>query len=106
MADEGKTPAPGPQPPPVDTSGMTTFYANFVRGTWTPEELMLDFGLSMPASSGQAEPVKLTHRLVVNFYTAKRMLGLLHAAIQQHEQVYGPVEVDVHKRARSPSGRG
>jgi hypothetical protein len=38
----------------------------------------------------------------MNFYTAKRLLGALHMAIQQHESVYGLLEVDVGKRARGP----
>jgi hypothetical protein len=46
------------------------------------------------------EPLKLTHRLVLNFFTAKRLLGALHMAIQQHEGLYGVLEVDVQKRTR------
>jgi hypothetical protein len=34
----------------------------------------------------QNEPVKLTHRLVVNYFTAKRLLGALQMAVQQHEK--------------------
>lgn len=33
------------------------------------------------------EAIKLTHRLVMNFYTAKRLLGALHLAVPQHESV-------------------
>ncbi len=112
MAKEGKTEAPAPGQAPqqqqqqapqfqVDTSGMSTNYANFARVTGTPEELILDFGLNtqlVPTANG--EPVKLTHRLVVNFLTAKRLLGALHMAVQQHEAVYGVLEVDVQKRVR------
>jgi hypothetical protein len=85
----------------VDTSAMSTNYANFARVTGTPEELVLDFGLNTQMTSTPAgEPVKLTHRLVTNFITAKRLLGALHMAVQQHESVYGVLEVDVQKRAR------
>jgi hypothetical protein len=98
-----------PQPQPqqqapqfaVDTSGMSTNYANFARVTGTPEELILDFGLNtqmVPTPGGEA--VKLTHRLVINYLTAKRLLGALHMAVQQHESVYGVLEVDVQKRVR------
>src|SRR6266581_3796839 len=117
MADEpkkfGETPlgqppaqAPGqPQAAPqftVDTTGMSSAYANFCRVTGTPEELVLDFGLNTqmsPVAGG--EPVKLTHRLVLNFFTSKRLLGALHMAVQQHENVYGVLEVDIQKRMRS-----
>ena len=71
--------------------------------TGTPEELVLDFGLNtqmQPQPAG--EPVKLTHRLVVNYFTAKRLLGALHMAVQQHENTYGVLEIDIQKRIRAP----
>lgn len=85
---------------PVDTSQLTTVYANFARVTGTPEELVLDFGLNTQATPSPNEPVKLTHRVVMSFYTAKRLLFALQMAVAQHEQVYGYVETDVQKRMR------
>src|SRR5215471_16853041 len=73
----------------VDTSGMSAAYANFCRVTGTPEELVLDFGLNTQMTPIPTEPVKLTHRLVMNYFTAKRLLGALHMAVQQHENTYG-----------------
>jgi hypothetical protein len=94
-----------PQPPAqfaVDTAALSTAYANFCRVTGTPEELVLDFGLNTQMGpQQQSEPVKLTHRLVINFFTAKRLLGALHMAVQQHESVYGVLEVDIQKRIRN-----
>ena|SRR5208283_3761897 len=84
----------------VDSSALSTVYANFCRVTGTPEELVLDFGLNTQMSPTPGEPIKLSHRLVLNFFTAKRLLGALHMAIQQHENVYGVLEVDIQKRAR------
>ncbi|OAI45849.1 hypothetical protein AYO44_02290 [Planctomycetaceae bacterium SCGC AG-212-F19] len=102
-------PAEGtPQQPPqfsVDASQLSTVYANFCRVTGTPEELVLDFGLNTQMAPVAAEPIKLTHRLVMNFFTAKRLLGALHMALQQHENVYGALEVDVQKRARGGAFR-
>jgi len=95
------TPAPAHlQPFAVDTSQLSTVYANFCRVTGTPEELVLDFGLNTQMSPNPGEPIKLTHRLVLNFYTAKRLLGALSMALHQHEGVYGALEIDVQKRAR------
>ncbi len=116
MADEPKK---APTPPPaeaapaqgqfsVDTQHMSTGYANFCRVTGTPEELVLDFGLNTTMQPVSNEPVKLTHRLVVNFFTAKRLLMALSMAVQQHEQVYGVLETDITKRAntsRAAAGR-
>jgi hypothetical protein len=123
MSEETKTPeTPAPSQPPqqqppqfsVDTTALSTAYANFCRGTGTPEELVLDFGLNTQMSPTPTEAIKLTHRLVINFFTAKRLLGALHMAVQQHESVYGVLEVDVQKRIRNlprqagtrPGGQG
>src|SRR5215831_1786485 len=116
MADERKIPDMPPPPPPppppgqapagaapqftVDTTAMSAAYANFCRVTGTPEELVLDFGLNTQMSPVPSEPVKLTHRLVMNYFTAKRLLGALHMAVQQHENTYGVLETDIQKRAR------
>src|SRR6266852_3508582 len=104
MADEKKAPVPAPAPPApeaqpqvqatfsVDTTGLVTSYANFCRVTGTPEELVLDFGLNTQMQPVATEPVKLTHRLVVNYFTAKRLLGALHMAVTQDEHAYGVLE--------------
>jgi hypothetical protein len=118
MADEPRKPTlggpelPTQQQPPaasgqfsVDATAMSAVYANFCRVTGTPEELVLDFGLNTQMAPVPAEPVKLTHRLVVNYYTAKRLLGALHMAVQQHENMYGVLETDIQKRVR-PGGPG
>jgi hypothetical protein len=112
MADEGKKPPAGaPEAPAapaqaagqfsVDSTALSTAYANFCRVTGTPEELVLDFGLNTQMTPQPTEPVKLTHRLVVNYFTAKRLLGALHMAVQQHEGVYGVLETDIQKRVRT-----
>jgi hypothetical protein len=90
----------GPPQFSVDTSAMSAAYANFCRVTGTPEELVLDFGLNTQMSPVPTEPVKLTHRLVMNYFTAKRLLGALHMAVQQHENAYGVLETDIQKRMR------
>src|SRR3989442_1583879 len=107
MADEARTSstatAEAPGTPPqfnVDTSQLSTVYANFCRVTGTPEELVLDFGLNTQMAPVPSEAVKLTHRLVMNYFTAKRLLGALHMAVQQHENVYGVLETDIQKRVR------
>src|SRR5215831_14729624 len=114
MADEAKTPAAGeaqpaqaaqPAQPPqvqfsVDASGMVSAYTNWYRVTGTPEELVLDFGLNPQMGQVPTEPIKLTTRLVMNFYTAKRLLNALQFAVQRHESFFGVVEVDVQKRVR------
>jgi hypothetical protein len=107
MADEPKkgaetpTQAPPPGQFPIDTSQLSAAYANFCRLTGTPEELVLDFGLNTQMTPVPGEPVKLTRRLVMNYFTAKRLLGALHMAVQQHEGVCGVLETDIQKRKRA-----
>src|SRR5689334_4156360 len=96
-------PSQSPQTPArefsVDSSNLSTVYANFARLTGTPEELVLDFGLNVYLTPMPDEPIRLTHRVVLDFYTAKRLLGALDWAVQQHENVYGILETNVQKRS-------
>ena len=111
MAEETKTPAPGEaqaaqagqaQAPQftVDAAGLVSTYTNWYRVTGTPEELVIDFGLNPQMGQVPTEPIKLTTRLVMNFYTAKRLLNALQFAVQRHESFFGVLEVDVQKRVR------
>jgi hypothetical protein len=81
-----------------------SLYANFCRVTGTPEELILDFGLNAQPFGVPTEPVDVKQRIVVNYFTAKRMLQALHMSVQRHEQAFGVLETDVQKRV--VSGRG
>ena len=82
----------------VDESGAHCSYANFCRVTGTPEELIIDFGLNSQPFGVPTEPVKVSQRIVTNYYTAKRMLHALHLSVQRHEQAFGVLETDVQKR--------
>jgi Protein of unknown function (DUF3467) len=83
----------------VDDSATLPSYSNFCRVTATPEEVILDFGLNpQPFATGRQE-VKANQRLVMNFYTAKRLLTALSMTIQRHEGTFGSIELDVRRRA-------
>lgn len=82
----------------VNDQGVTATYANFCRVTGTPEELILDFGLNSQPFGTQPEPVQVTQRVVMNFFTAKRMLHALQLTLQRHEAAFGVLETDVQKR--------
>ncbi len=73
-------------------------YANFCRVTGTPEELILDFGLNAQPYGIPSEPVVVTQRIVLNYFTAKRTLQALSLSLQRHEQAFGVLETDVQKR--------
>ena len=83
---------------PVDESHIAATYANFCRVTGTPEELIVDFGLNKQVSGTTPETIQLNQRIIVNFFTAKRLAAALVMAVQRHEQAFGLLETDVQKR--------
>ena len=96
-------PAPQPQQPQalvVDASKANAAYSNFCRVTGTPEELIVDFGLNAQPMGVPTEPIEITQRIVVNFFTAKRLLAALQVSLQRHEAAFGVLETDVQKRVR------
>jgi hypothetical protein len=105
MAKE-HAPAPAEQPTAVrpqlqvDDKNVVATYANFCRVMGTPEELIVDFGLNPQPMGVPTEPIPVCQRIVVNFYTAKRLYHALGMTLQRHEAAFGPLEVDVNKRVQ------
>ena len=84
----------------IDDTGASGTYANFCRVTGTPEEMIIDFGLNSQPFGTPTEPIPVTHRIITNFFTAKRMLHALQLTIQRHEATFGVLETDVQKRVQ------
>lgn len=109
---ESKAPAAKPEPPArgpgldVSDAKCIANYANFCRVTGTPEELIVDFGLNKNMSPQPNEPIEIAQRIIVNFFTAKRLLMALHMAVQRHETAFGVLETDVQKRVVPAASRG
>lgn len=82
----------------VDDSGASCSYANFCRVTGSPEELIIDFALNPQPMGVPSEAIDIDQRVVMNYYTAKRMLAALQMSIQRHEAVFGVLETDINKR--------
>ncbi len=82
----------------VDDAAVAPCYANFCRVTGTPEEVVLDFGINTQPFNSSPEPIRVQQRVVLNFYTAKRMLRALELTLQRHEAAFGVIETDVQKR--------
>ncbi|MEC9094336.1 MAG: DUF3467 domain-containing protein [Planctomycetota bacterium] len=103
MADEPKE-AGSPQPQQrqikLDEQNAVCSYANFCRVTGSPEELIVDFGLNSQGMNVTDKAIAINQRIVLNFYTAKRLLHALHLSVQSHEKVFGPLEIDVQKRVQ------
>jgi hypothetical protein len=84
----------------VDDSNVHAGYANFCRVSSTPEELILDLGLNPnPYATGEVT-VPVGQRIIMNHFTAKRLLSALSMALQRHEQAFGVLETDVRRRVR------
>lgn len=94
---EGERLAGQPQPV-IEPENLEPLYANFVRVAGLPEELVLDFGLNPQPVGAAPLPVKVSQRMVMNYFTAKRLWLALGAFLQRHEQTFGGIEIDVAKR--------
>ena len=91
---------PGPPPAKLesDDSKSIACYANFCRITGTTEEMIIDFGFTPQPTNPPLDPIDVTQRVVMNLYTAKRLLQVLQMAVQRHEAAFGVLETDVRKR--------
>jgi Protein of unknown function (DUF3467) len=101
-----ETQAPAQQQPQqmmqveVDDTHVTASYANFCRVTGSPEELIIDFGLNPQPVGMPKNPISVSQRCIVNYYTAKRLLHALSLSVQRHEAVFGVLETDIQKRVK------
>jgi len=73
----------------IDESHMQTTYANTIRTSTTPDEVILDFGLNLPTQApGQTGQQQVTmmfsvgSRVVMNWTGAKRLAGSLAQAAE------------------------
>jgi len=90
----------------IDEQGMQTCYANAFRTNGTAEEVLLDFGLNLaeptPGQTDQPQIVfKLNQRVIMNYYSAKRLAIALSQAVRRHEDQFGEIELDVNKRRKA-----
>ena len=90
--------AAAPIQPTIEPADLEPIYTNFARVTGSPEELILDFGLNTEPMGNPSHPVKVDQRLVMNYYTAKRLWLTLGASLKRHESAFGVLEIDIMKR--------
>jgi hypothetical protein len=108
MSSEVETPQTTQQPTPpaqpvqvqVKDEDALALYANFCRVTGSPEELIVDFGLNPQPVGIPKDPIVVKQRIIMNFYTAKRLLAALSMSVQRHEAVFGVLETDIQKRLK------
>ncbi|MBW3596195.1 MAG: DUF3467 domain-containing protein [Planctomycetes bacterium] len=96
----GQQQAQQPQQIQVKDADAIALYANFCRVTGSPEELIIDFGLNPQPIGVPREPISIKQRIILNYFTAKRLLHALSMSVQRHEAVFGVLETDINKRLK------
>jgi len=91
----------------IDERDLNTAYANGFRTNATAEEVIVDFGMNL---AGQASPdakapaeivFKANHRVVLNYYSAKRLALTLGQVIRSHEERFGELKLNAGERSKS-----
>ena len=80
----------------IDESKMTTTYANTIRTSTMPDELVMDFGMNMPMPTQDGQGVLLFavgSRVVMNWSAAKRLAISLGQAVRQYEEQHGEIKL-------------
>ena len=98
----GQEPGAGPAQPEIvlNDAHAHAAYSNFARVTATPEEVIIDFCLNPNPFHQGRQDINVSQRLIMNFYTAKRLFTALGMTLQRHEQNFGAIELDVRRRAQ------
>jgi hypothetical protein len=94
MAAAAGTPPKGEAPRVrFDTSELKSSYCNVCNATSTREEVVLNFGINETWDRDQSDvSVRLTHRIIVSPYAAKRLHDLLTKLMTEHEARYGEIK--------------
>jgi len=91
----------------MDQRDIKTSYANGFFTNGLTNEVILDFGLNMPVpaqADGQQEIVfQITDRIILNYYSAKRLTLTLGQLVRRHEERFGELELDESKRVSDNS---
>ena len=109
--DTAETPEVGkPAAPAVkwDDSQMSTSYANVVNAASTREEVTLFFGTNQtwnPVGASEFE-VKLSDRIVLSPFAAKRLWMLMGAVLQEHEKRFGALDLGAATADKAGTGNG
>jgi len=92
----------------IDQRDLRTAYANGFRTQFTAEEVIIDFGINLidqsqpPAKDDTSVNCVFTanERVVMNYYSAKRLAITLGQQIKRYEDQFGPLELNVAKRRK------
>jgi hypothetical protein len=90
----------------IDERNLKTTFSNFFRSNGTAEEVILDFGINVftPPAQANGQPeisVQIGDRVVLGYFTAKKLALALGQLIHQYEEQFGELELDVAKRRKT-----
>ncbi len=80
----------------INEGQMKTTYANIIRTSTTADEVVMDFGMSMPMQGPDNKPALMFDvgsRVVMNWRGAKRLAITLGQTIRQFEQANGEINL-------------
>jgi hypothetical protein len=79
-----------------DDSSMNTSYANVCNVSSSREEVTLLFGTNQTWHTGTQEfSIKLSDRVIISPFAAKRLLVLLQNVVGQYEARFGQLDIGV-----------
>lgn len=80
-----------------DDSTMTTTYANVCNVASTQEEVTVLFGTNQTSITGESNKVtiKLSDRIILSPFAAKRLMLLLNNIVTQYENRFGKLNIEV-----------
>lgn len=87
----------------IDQRDMDTCYANSFRPIASTEEILLDFGINQAQpsqSEGTAAEIvfDVDSRVIMNYYTAKRLAMSLTQIVNQYESQFGELKLNAADR--------
>jgi hypothetical protein len=74
----------------VDDRGVDLETSDYWHMSGTPEEVVIRFGNTK--ESQQGGPVKVTHRMAVSYFTAKRLVAALAQTIKRYEEALSSMD--------------
>ena len=78
-----------------------TVYSNICRVGGTPEEIFVDFATNLQnPENPNVAIMEVGARVLMNYYSAKRLALMLSQVVQRHEQAYGALELDPRRRVK------
>jgi len=82
-----------------DDSTMKTTYANVCNVASTQEEVTVLFGTNQTSITGDSNEVtiKLSDRIILSPFAAKRLMLLLNNVVTQYESRFGKLNIEVRQ---------